>query len=84
MNPSRFGVLFRPHGGHRLLTANAPAAANSDFGFAAIQDQHPYVPDLLDPHDGAAAGTGPRATGRVVSVAEPTAWTTRWLPSPGV
>ncbi|MFF0050747.1 LLM class flavin-dependent oxidoreductase [Streptomyces sp. NPDC005498] len=49
MNPLRIGVFLSPHRDNALLTANAQAAESSGFDFAAIQD-HPYVPDFLDPY----------------------------------
>lgn len=49
MNPIRFGVFLSPHRDNGLVVANAQAAESSGFDFAAIQD-HPYVPDFLDPY----------------------------------
>ena len=44
----RFGVFLSPHRDNHLLVANAQAAEASGFDFVAVQD-HPYVPDYLDP-----------------------------------
>ncbi|ALO99263.1 5,10-methylene tetrahydromethanopterin reductase [Streptomyces hygroscopicus subsp. limoneus] len=49
MNDLRFGVFLSPHRDNGLITDNAQAAESSGFDFAAVQD-HPYVPDFLDPY----------------------------------
>jgi alkanesulfonate monooxygenase SsuD/methylene tetrahydromethanopterin reductase-like flavin-dependent oxidoreductase (luciferase family) len=48
MNDMRFGVFLSPHRDNLLLTENALAAETAGFDFVSIQD-HPYVPDFLDP-----------------------------------
>ncbi|MDN3028534.1 LLM class flavin-dependent oxidoreductase [Streptomyces sp. S.PB5] len=49
MNPISFGVFLSPHRDNGLVIDNALAAESNGFDFAAIQD-HPYVPDHLDPY----------------------------------
>ncbi|MFR9794050.1 LLM class flavin-dependent oxidoreductase [Streptomyces sp. MB22_4] len=49
MNTIRFGVFLSPHRDNALVIDNAQAAEGSGFDFAAVQD-HPYVPDFLDPY----------------------------------
>jgi alkanesulfonate monooxygenase SsuD/methylene tetrahydromethanopterin reductase-like flavin-dependent oxidoreductase (luciferase family) len=44
----RFGVFLSPHRDNLTLTESALAAEKAGFDFVSIQD-HPYVPDFLDP-----------------------------------
>jgi alkanesulfonate monooxygenase SsuD/methylene tetrahydromethanopterin reductase-like flavin-dependent oxidoreductase (luciferase family) len=48
MNDTRFGVFLSPHRDNRARTDSALAAEAGGFDFVSIQD-HPYVPDFLDP-----------------------------------
>jgi alkanesulfonate monooxygenase SsuD/methylene tetrahydromethanopterin reductase-like flavin-dependent oxidoreductase (luciferase family) len=48
MNDMRFGVFLSPRRDNLALTDNALAAETAGFDFVSIQD-HPYVPDFLDP-----------------------------------
>jgi alkanesulfonate monooxygenase SsuD/methylene tetrahydromethanopterin reductase-like flavin-dependent oxidoreductase (luciferase family) len=48
MDDLRFGVFLSPHRDNFALTDNALAAEQAGFDFVSIQD-HPYVPDFLDP-----------------------------------
>lgn len=49
MSTISFGLFLSPHCDNILLLDNALTAESSGFDFAAIQD-HPYVPDHLDPY----------------------------------